>query len=532
MTRDSDESIQADGTAPEDRLESWKEIAGYLGRGVTTVQRWEQEEGLPVHRLAHAKKGSVFAYKREIETWRRSRTLVAPDRPPSAAPLRGAAAGFDLERDQGRSPARGRRTLVLFVAGSLSILTIAAISVTWMGRRPESGTADRAARVEPRPIAGEPSSEGEASLSPDGSRVVYSRLFQGDTQLLVRPVLGGGPSVPLPTDPSASYSAWSPRGDLIAFLTWETENIRALHIVAPEGGEPRRLALIAGTWLCWTRDGRAIGFADRNSTTEPFAIVTLDLATGERRRLTTPPPGSFGDTGCAFSPDGRTLAVSRFSNRFQSDVFLSVFPETPDNPATRATTGFAAIEGLAWSPDGAAIVIGSSVGLWRVDARPLPNTPVLIAGAAMTMRAPSFGVPAGGAPRLAYEHVNRDVNLWRWTVGSTEPAAVPGWPGWDDQPALAPDGHRIAFASNRTGHNEIWIDSLEGGRAHRLTHHDGPLVISPRWSPDGTQVAFSSEVAGNRDIYVIGADGSASRRLTFEPSLDELPNWSLDGRWI
>ena len=36
-----------------DRLDSWKEIAAYLGRGVRTVQRWEREEGLPVHRLAH-----------------------------------------------------------------------------------------------------------------------------------------------------------------------------------------------------------------------------------------------------------------------------------------------------------------------------------------------------------------------------------------------------------------------------------------------------------------------------------------------
>ena len=44
------------------RLDSWKEIAAYLGRGIRTVQRWEAEEGLPVHRLPHGKAGSVFAY--------------------------------------------------------------------------------------------------------------------------------------------------------------------------------------------------------------------------------------------------------------------------------------------------------------------------------------------------------------------------------------------------------------------------------------------------------------------------------------
>ena len=55
------------------RLESWKEIAAYLNRSVTTVQRWEQEEGLPIHRLIHAKGGSVYALTHELDAWRRHR---------------------------------------------------------------------------------------------------------------------------------------------------------------------------------------------------------------------------------------------------------------------------------------------------------------------------------------------------------------------------------------------------------------------------------------------------------------------------
>ena len=54
--------------APEDRLDSWKEIAAYLGRGLRTVQRWEREEGLPVHRLTHEKRA---AYMREEKSWQR-----------------------------------------------------------------------------------------------------------------------------------------------------------------------------------------------------------------------------------------------------------------------------------------------------------------------------------------------------------------------------------------------------------------------------------------------------------------------------
>ena len=51
------------------RLESWKEVAGYLNRHVTTVRRWERHEKLPVHRHLHAKIGSIYAYTRELDAW-------------------------------------------------------------------------------------------------------------------------------------------------------------------------------------------------------------------------------------------------------------------------------------------------------------------------------------------------------------------------------------------------------------------------------------------------------------------------------
>lgn len=51
------------------RLDSWKEIASYLGRDVRTVRRWEEERGLPVHRLPGGKRGAVYALRNEIDTW-------------------------------------------------------------------------------------------------------------------------------------------------------------------------------------------------------------------------------------------------------------------------------------------------------------------------------------------------------------------------------------------------------------------------------------------------------------------------------
>ncbi len=54
------------------RLDSWKEIAEFLGRDVRSAQRWERERGLPVHRVPGTKGGAVFAYVEEVESWLRS----------------------------------------------------------------------------------------------------------------------------------------------------------------------------------------------------------------------------------------------------------------------------------------------------------------------------------------------------------------------------------------------------------------------------------------------------------------------------
>src|SRR5678815_2681865 len=65
-------------------LESWKEIAGYLQKDITTVRRWERTEQLPVHRHSHKSRASVYAFPSEIDAWRASRKVVpepAPARP-------------------------------------------------------------------------------------------------------------------------------------------------------------------------------------------------------------------------------------------------------------------------------------------------------------------------------------------------------------------------------------------------------------------------------------------------------------------
>src|ERR1700681_4067091 len=70
----------------DDRLDSWKDIAVYLGREVRTVQGWEKNEGLPIHRHQHARQGSVYAFKSELDTCRQKRAPLSEPPPEPASP--------------------------------------------------------------------------------------------------------------------------------------------------------------------------------------------------------------------------------------------------------------------------------------------------------------------------------------------------------------------------------------------------------------------------------------------------------------
>jgi len=103
-----------------ERLESWKEIAAYLGRTTRTVQRWEREAGLPVHRLRRDRQGSVYAVRSELDEWWRSRG-EAPEAPDEPAE-RSAAAGVTPSRSAGRRLAAVALLAALGLAASLPLV--------------------------------------------------------------------------------------------------------------------------------------------------------------------------------------------------------------------------------------------------------------------------------------------------------------------------------------------------------------------------------------------------------------------------
>ncbi len=116
----------------EGRLDSWKEIAAYLGRDVTTVQRWEKREAMPVHRHLHDKRGSVYALAPELDAWLQGRRQSLTGEQGENEPK--LEAPVEAEGDHHRVPLRARRWLALAVVGLLGLL--AAVYVVSRERRP------------------------------------------------------------------------------------------------------------------------------------------------------------------------------------------------------------------------------------------------------------------------------------------------------------------------------------------------------------------------------------------------------------
>ena len=147
--------IRTPGSAPEQRLDSWKEIAAYLNRDVTTVQRWERREGMPVHRHLHDKRGSVYALSSELEAWVVGRKPAAADEEPASEAL----------QDARPEPAPKvewylRRTVLLGSAAALLVLLAAGLLAARMGMaRPSHPKIQSLAVLPLRNLSGDPTQE-------------------------------------------------------------------------------------------------------------------------------------------------------------------------------------------------------------------------------------------------------------------------------------------------------------------------------------------------------------------------------------
>ena len=111
-----------------------------------------------------------------------------------------------------------------------------------------------------------------------------------------------------------------------------------------------------------------------------------------------------------------------------------------------------------------------------------------------------------------------------------------GEPGRYGEPALSPDGTRVAVGRivPRTGSRDIWTFDVASGRGTPVTN-DTSQDITPIWSPDGSHVAYVSTRGSFTSIYRKAWDGTGTEEQVFQytPGADlYLTDWSADGKFL
>jgi Tol biopolymer transport system component len=196
-------------------------------------------------------------------------------------------------------------------------------------------------------------------------------------------------------------------------------------------------------------------------------------------------------------------------------------------------------------PDGSSLVFSSDrtgfQSLWRIPVNGGEPQPLGAGGDGV-----GFLSVARQGNRLVYQREAFDANIYRipgpgqeagrWPRPGSLPTRLVSSFREEIDPQFSPDGKKIAFASSRSGGNQIWVCDSDGSNAVSLT--DLPAGVgcgSARWSPDGKQIAFDSMKEGSpyiSGVYVVSTEGGTPRLLTSGGYSEVRPSWSRDGRWI
>jgi Tol biopolymer transport system component/serine/threonine protein kinase len=436
----------------------------------------------------------------------------------------------------------------LALAGLLGLFVVSAV-ILWFGKSRSAVTPE--APLAAIPLTSYQGSEEGASFSPDGSQVAFA--WNGEKEdnwdIYVK-VIGSEPPLRLTTNPAPDqWPAWSPDGRQIAFCRDLGGGKRAVVLISPLGGAERILTegfftfqdVVTGPFLSWSPDGRALATVEQANLGNAPEVVLYMMETGEKIPLTKATKPFLADSCPAFSPDGRTLAFCRWIAWANNDLYLLVLSRDlkPVGEPRRLTSDKLPTSGLTWVADGSALVYSAGSNwfiaggnLWRVAVSGT-SKPKKLTSLGQGAYSPAIS-PRGS--RLAYTHSTFDNNIWRMEISSPQGKANPPTKFISSTlnewlPQYSPDGKKIAFSSDRSGSEEIWVCDANRLNAIQLTHFGKGNTVDHRWSPDSSHLAFDSNSEGHPEVYVMNASGGNPRRLT-SSSGSENPSWSHDGRWI
>lgn len=550
---------------PEDRLDSWKEIAAYLNRDVTTVQRWEKREGMPVHRHLHDKRGSVFASRAELDAWARTRKLSASqesddDVSAAGAPARLLATGIRWPR----------------LVAAFAVLAALAIGTALWVRRTEYFWRNPIADARLQTITDFEGVEQAATISPDGHFVAFLSDRDGPIDVWVTQV-GSGQfhnlthgKAPELMNPAVRELGFTPDGAFVTF--WGRKGLGAgdisVYAVPTLGGEPKPY-LEGVAEYDWSHDDKRLAYhtpgpgdplfvTDGSRRADDRPIFTAPLGLHSHFQLWSPDKARIYFVQGAL-PDkldiwrirpsgGPVERITSQNSRVTHPVFLDrrtlLYLATDADGSGpylysidverriphRLSSGLDRYMSLAGSADGRRLVVTLSSPkqtLWRLrfTGSPTEAAPDPIALTTGTGFSPRLGpdfvlyVSSTGTSESIWKISNRTATeLWKGAGSRLVSAA-----------AVSPDGKNVAFSVRQDGRAFLYVMEADGSKV-RIVSDVLDLQGAPAWAPDGQSLTTAANDHGTPHLYRVPLDGRSPAPFLEEYSLD--PAWAPDGRFV
>ena len=371
------------------------------------------------------------------------------------------------------------------------------------------------------------------AASPDGRAVAFTSLRDGASRIWLKQ-LATGEEVALTSGPADSGAVFSPDGSTLLFLRGVVQPYQ-LFRVSTVGGEPRRLADDV-YWGAWSPDGRTIAVT-RSSAAAGLAdvVALLDADGGGERQLAKVDDVAL--VQIAWSPDGRSIgAWTQLRTNYASQQSVIGFDAASGARSTLyQPPPSTLIYGWAWNGPNELVVAESVTQSGRSGSRLVRvRLPSGEATTLLWLRQPATRLEILGPGRLVLDQGINLAHLAEWPIAAPPAAEPRRWltrgASADRQPVYSRDGRSVVFTSDRGGNLDLWEIDLGTSAVRRLS--DSPRDDwDPAFSGDGQRLLWSSNRGGNYEVWTSAVDGSGARQLTADGVDAENPTATPDDRW-
>jgi tricorn protease len=394
-----------------------------------------------------------------------------------------------------------------------------------------------------------PGEESWPRFSPDGSEIGYTAAYDGNADVYVMPSAGGLPTRVTYQSLGDRMLDWHPDGERVLFASARASGqprVTQFYLVSKDGGLPERLAVPYGELASFSPDGSRLAYITKITENYPFKryrgglasdVLVFDLEANTAENVTANrandgKPAWVGDRIFFLSDRG-------------SELRLNVWSYDTGTGATSQVTHFDDFDISFMTAGPSDLVFEAGGTLYLMDVAADEYTPVTIdivsdlsaemprltdvSGRIRNMTASPEGT------RVAFEARGELFNVPSFEGYSLNMTQSSG--AFDRDPAWSPDGGSIAYWSDRTGENEVFIESSdEGGSPRQLTNRGRGFGYKLFWSPDATKLAFIDET---NDVIVVEVEsGESTVAGNFGWNIGHGGRqlypiaWSPDSRWM